>query len=418
MNTNTEPQHIVVLGAGIVGLASAWELSQQGYQVTIIDKGTSGDATSRANGAQLSYSYVQPLADASIWRQLPKLLLSSDSPLKLRIQADPAQWGWGLKFLAACRDDVSRQTTAELLTLAALSRSAFDAMLAETKIDCDFSATGKLVLYSSAESFAAAQRQVDLQKTMGSVQRAVSAQEIVGIEPALTQYVDKVTGGIYTPSECAADCFKVCVGLETALRARGVTFLLETQVQSLVQQQGQLRAAATTVGNVEGDAFILAMASGSVPLAKTLGLHLPVYPLKGYSVTVQASSAADAAPMVSVTDAARKIVFARLGERLRIAGMAELVGHDMSIPEPRILELLRAGRAVFPKASDYLPMDRWSGLRPATPTGLPILGALPGGPGNLLMNTGHGALGFTLAFGTARILRESLANAGHTRRAH
>lgn len=412
MSTNIEPQHIVVLGAGIVGLASAWELAQHGYQVTVLDKGTSGNATSRANGAQLSYSYVQPLADASIWRQLPKLLLSADSPLKLRVQADPAQWSWGLRFLAACRDDVSRQTTAELLTLAALSRTAFESMLAETNMECDFSATGKLVLYSSESSFAAAQRQVELQRSMGSVQRAVAAQECADIEPALGFYADQIAGGIYTPSECAADCFKVCTGLETALRARGVKFLLGAQVQSFVQESGRVKAVVTTAGEVAGDAFVLAMATGSVPLAKTVGLRLPVYPLKGYSVTVAASQAPAAAPLVSVTDAARKIVFARLGDRLRIAGMAELVGHDMSIPEARIEELLRAGRNVFPRASDYEPVDRWSGLRPATPTGLPVLGVLPSGPRNLLMNTGHGALGFTLAFGTARVLRDALASGG------
>lgn len=410
MRKNNEPQHVVVLGAGIVGLASAWELSQQGYQVTVIDKGASGEVTSRANGAQLSYSYVQPLADASIWRQLPMLLLAPDSPLKLRIKADPAQWSWGLKFLAACRDDVSRQTTAQLLSLAALSRTAFEAMLTETRMECDFSETGKLVLYSSAKSLVGAQQQVELQQKLGCVQQTVSPQQCADIEPALGQYASQIAGGVYTPSECAADCFKVCVGLEAALRARGVKFLLETQVQSLTKRGETVVAAATTAGDVEGDAFILAMATGSVPLAKAVGLQLPVYPLKGYSITVGASDAPAAAPLVSVTDAARKIVFARLGERLRVAGMAELVGHDMSIPQARIDELLRAARIVFPSASDYTALDRWSGLRPATPTGLPIVGVQKGGPGNLHLNTGHGALGFTLAFGTARVLRETLAN--------
>lgn len=409
MTKSKEPRRVIVLGAGVVGLASAWELSKQGYQVTVVDRGTSGHATSRANGAQLSYSYVQPLADASIWRQLPKLLLARDSPLKLRVKADPAQWLWGLKFLAACRDDVSRQSTVELLNLAAVSRSAFEAMLTETEIDCDFSATGKLVLYASATSLAGAEQQMELQQALGTVQRAVNAQQCAEIEPALGQYADHIAGGIYTPSECAADCFKVCLGLEAVLRARGVEFLLETEVQSLVRRGAHVAAVQTTAGEVEGDAFILAMATGSVRLAQELGLRLPVYPLKGYSVTVTASAEPFAAPLVSVTDATRKIVFARLGGRLRIAGMAELVGHDDSIPEARISDLLRAGRNVFPRASDYAPTDRWSGLRPATPTGLPVVGALPGGPSNLLFNTGHGALGFTLAFGTARALLGSLA---------
>ena len=412
MIQDKSPRSVVVLGAGIVGLASAWELVQQGYEVTVVDRATSGAGTSRANGAQLSYSYVQPLADASIWRQLPKLLLANDSPLKLRIQADPAQWAWGLQFLAACRDDVSRRTTETLLALAAHSRAGFDAMMEQTGMACDFSATGKLVLYSDAASFAGAQHQMLLQRALGSVQEAVDAARCVAIEPALQTQAPHIAGAIYTPSECAADCYKVCEGLEVALRAQGVRFLLDTEVTGLVADGTRLRAARSDAGNIEADAFVLAMATGSVPLARGLGLRLPVYPLKGYSVTVQAAAERTSAPQVSVTDAARKIVFARLGDRLRIAGMAELVGNDARIPDARIATLLAAGRAVFPHASDYTVLDRWAGLRPATPTGLPIVGTLPRAPANLLFNTGHGALGFTLAFGTAQALMEPLRTAG------
>lgn len=405
---------VVVLGAGIVGLASAWELVHQGFEVTVVDRASSGAGTSRANGAQLSYSYVQPLADASIWRQLPKLLLASDSPLKLRIQADPAQWAWGLQFLAACRDDTSRRTTEALLALAAQSRTGFDSMMVQTGMECDFSATGKLVLYADAASFDAAVRQMLLQRALGSVQEAVDAAQCVAIEPALEAQAPQIAGAIYTQSECAADCFKVCEGLETALRALGVRFVLDTEVTGLASDGVRLRAAQSSAGDIEADAFVLAMATGSVPLARGLGVKLPVYPLKGYSVTVQAAAGRSAAPQVSVTDAARKIVFARLGDRLRIAGMAELVGHDSSIPQQRIATLLAAGRAIFPNASDFTPLDRWAGLRPATPTGLPIVGRLAGAPGNLLFNTGHGALGFTLAFGTAKALLAPLRAAGHS----
>lgn len=412
MNQLDLPRSVVVLGAGIVGLASAWELAQQGYKVTVVDRAASGTGASRANGAQLSYSYVQPLADASIWRQLPKLLLASDSPLTLQVQADPAQWSWGMQFLAACRDGVSRRTTEALLALAAQSRAGFDAMMAQTGLACDFSTTGKLVLYADGASFAGAQRQMLLQKALGSAQEAVDAARCVAIEPALESQAPQIAGAIYTPSECAADCLKVCEGLEAALRALGVRFLLGTEVTGLVGDGNRLHAVQSSASDIEADAFVLAMATGSVPLARSLGLKLPVYPLKGYSVTVQAATERNAAPQVSVTDAARKIVFARLGERLRIAGMAELVGHDSSIPEARIAKLLAAGRAIFPKASDYAPLDRWAGLRPATPTGLPIVGTLAGAPGNLLFNTGHGALGFTLAFGTAKALLEPLRTAG------
>ncbi|MNQ09932.1 D-amino acid dehydrogenase small subunit [compost metagenome] len=218
--------HVCVLGAGIVGLATAWQLERQGHQVTVIDRAAPGAGASGGNGAQLSYSYVQPLADPSIWTQLPKLLFSPTSPLKLRPQLDPLQWRWGLAFLAACNAATSRDTTAQLLALAAASRTGFEAMQADIAPDCDFSATGKLVLYASAASLAGARAQVELQRTLGSEQRIVTPDECVAIEPALADYRGQMAGAVHTPSECAADCLKVCAELMRALSARGVRFLL------------------------------------------------------------------------------------------------------------------------------------------------------------------------------------------------
>ena len=173
---------VCVLGAGIVGLATAYELNLAGYEVTVIDRGQPGSGASGGNGSQLSYSYVQPLADPSIWAQLPKLLLSPSSPLKIRPQLDVHQWRWGLQFLAACNAATSRSTTIALLKLAAESRQGFDAMLSKEKPAVDFSSTGKLVLFSTPQSFAAAQKQMLLQRELGSVQEAVSAQRCVEIE--------------------------------------------------------------------------------------------------------------------------------------------------------------------------------------------------------------------------------------------
>jgi D-amino-acid dehydrogenase len=401
--------HVGVLGAGIVGLATAWQLSQRGVQVSVIDRAAPGSGASGGNGAQLSYSYVQPLADPSIWKQLPKLLLSPSSPLKLRPQLDPLQWRWGLAFLAACNTRTSRETTAHLLALAAESRAAFEAMLAELEPDCDFSSTGKLVLYGSAASLDSARRQLELQRTMGSEQRLVTPDECIAIEPALAAYRTQMAGAIHTPSECAADCLKLCVALERALRARGVRFLLDCEVQGFERREGRVAAVRTSAGEVEADAFVMALGTASHRLGRKLGAYLPVYPLKGYSITVDVDGAPDAAPQVSVTDSARKVVFARIGSRLRVAGMAELVGHDASIPATRIETLAAATRAVFPQASRMEALHPWTGMRPATPTGVPIVGRLAGAPANMVFNTGHGALGFTLAFGSAERVARQLA---------
>ena len=400
--------HVGVLGAGIVGLATAWQLSRRGFQVSVVDRAAPGSGASGGNGAQLSYSYVQPLADPSIWKQLPKLLFSPTSPLKLRPQLDPLQWRWGLAFLAACNARTSHQTTAQLLTLAAESRTAFEAMLAALEPDCDFSATGKLVLYGSAASLEGARRQLELQRTMGSEQRLVTPEECIAIEPALAAYRTQMAGAIHTPSECAADCLKLCIALERALRARGVRFLLDCEVQGFDRRNGRVAAVQTSAGDLEADAFVMALGTASHRLGRQLGAYLPVYPLKGYSITVDVDPAAHSAPRVSVTDSARKVVFARIGSRLRVAGMAELVGHDASIPATRIETLAAATRAVFPQASRLEALHPWTGMRPATPTGVPVIGRLAAAPSNMLFNTGHGALGFTLAFGSAERVAQQL----------
>lgn len=392
---------VCVLGAGIVGLASAYQLSLAGHAVTVIDRALPGSGASGGNGAQLSYAYVQPLADPGIWRQLPKLLLSPSSPLQVRPRMDPHQWLWALRFLAACNAATSRGTTVQLLQLAGESRQAFDAMMAAEKLDCDFSATGKLVLYPDAASFAAAQRQLQLQQAMGSQQQAVSAQRCVDIEPALTHYQPDIAGAIHTPGECAADCQKVCDGLVAVLRARGVRFLLGTAVDRLVVRGAKVAAVDTAQGTVEADAFVVTLGAASAALARPLGVTMPVYPLKGYSITVDVTGLAHKAPVVNVTDSAHKVVFARIGARLRVAGMAEIGGYDTRITERQIASLKASTQRVFPDCSSFGELHPWTGLRPATPTALPIIGRHAGAPANLIFNVGHGALGFTLAFGSA-----------------
>lgn len=394
--------HVCVMGAGIVGLATAYSLRGAGHEVTVIDRARPGSGASGGNGAQLSYSYVQPLADPAIWRQLPKLLLSPSSPLKLRPRLDPQQWLWGARFLAACNGEGSRRSTALLLELAAASRQSFDAIMAVEKLDCDFSATGKLVLYTDPGSFASAGKQMQLQRALGCIQEAVDADRCVEIEPALTSYHGQIKGAIYTPGECAADCQKTCDALLTVLQRQGVRFFLGTPISKLVLRGKSVVAAVTPQGEIEADHFVMALGANSPGLARTLGVHLPIYPLKGYSITVEVAEVVNAAPQVSITDSSRKVVFARMGSRLRVAGIAELAGHDTSVCPLQIASLKVSTQSLFPQCSAFEDLNPWAGMRPATPTGLPIIGQHAKGPGNLLFNTGHGALGFTLAFGSAQ----------------
>ncbi len=405
--------HVCVLGAGIVGLATAYELNRAGHEVTVVDRAQPGSGASGGNGAQLSYSYVQPLADPSIWAQLPKLLLSPNSPLKIRPQLDVHQWRWGMQFLAACNARTSRATTIALLELALESRQGFDAMLAKEQLAVDFSNTGKLVLFSNLQSFAAAQKQMLMQRELGSAQEAVSAERCIEIEPALASYRANISGAIYTPSECAADCQKTCDGLVALLSLRGVRFLLNTPVEQIQTQDGAVVAIKTPHGAIEADQYVMALGTASAPMARQLGVHLPIYPLKGYSITVDVDGSpyAPNAPFVSVTDSARKVVFARIGSRLRVAGMAELAGYETRVVPKQIESLKASTKALFPHCSQFTELNPWAGLRPATPTALPLIGRHPQGPSNLMFNVGHGALGFTLAFGSAARVAEMLEKA-------
>ncbi|MES2941735.1 MAG: FAD-dependent oxidoreductase [Pseudomonadota bacterium] len=239
-----------------------------------------------------------------------------------------------------------------------------------------------------------------LQRELGSTQEAVDANRSVEIEPALAHQHAKIAGAIYTPGECAADCLKTCEGLVAILRARGVKFLLDTPIEQLLVRGKAMVAVQTPQGPVEADQFVMALGAASAPMARSLGVDLPVYPLKGYSITVEVEDSTRA-PAVSVTDSARKVVFARIGSRLRVAGMAELAGYGTGVEAAQIESLKNSTQSVFPGCSRFSELDPWAGLRPATPTARPIIGRHAKGPDNLLFNVGHGALGFTLAFGSA-----------------
>ena len=401
-DSGPSPRSVAVLGAGIVGLASAWELVQQGYDVTVVDRATSGAGTSRANGAQLSYSCMR-----SRWPTLPSGVSSPSCCWRairrsLRIQADLAQWAWGLQFLAACRDDVSRRTTEALLALAAHSRTGFDAMMAQTGLDCDFSATGKLVLYADAAAFAGAQRQMLLQRALGSVQHAVTAAQCLAIEPALEAQAPRIAG----PSTPPANARRLLQGMRRAgslLRAGRAVHSGHRNHRPGHRRRPSARRAKYRWRH-RSRCLRAGNGHGSVPLARGLGSPAARLSAQGLQRHGRRSNGTHLGAAGQRDRRGTQDRFARLGDRLRIAGMAELVGNDASIKDARIATLLAAGRDVFPRASDYIRCRPVGWIAASHPTGLPIVGTLPNAPANLLFNTGHGALGFTLAFGTAQAL--------------
>jgi len=401
---------VLVLGAGVTGLAAAYLLARDGHAVTVLERRT-GVAleSSHANGGQLSYSYVAPLAGPGVIGKLPGWLLNPDSPVRFRPRLDPAQWVWGARFLAACNARAADLTTRRLLLLSFLSRDLTRAVISEESIDCAFTHAGKLVVHSDPAVFDTARRLLDYQRSLGSEQEALSREECLAIEPSLAGIGHRLVGGILTRGEDAAECRLFCAGLERAMAGGnlGVDLRFGTEVRQILAVGGRVVGVLTDHGVVEADAIVMAMGAASTRLLAPLGLRPPVYPLKGYSLTLPIASDG-AAPRISVTDFAKKVVYARLGQHLRVAGMADLVGYDKRFDLSRLDLLVRQAREAFPEASDWRTLNPWAGLRPATPTAMPILGPVPSLP-NLHLNIGQGALGFTLAMGSARVVADLLA---------
>jgi len=400
---------VIVIGAGVVGLTTAWRLARDGHRVQVIDRAAAaGQGTSRANGAQLSYSYVAPMADPSVWAALPKYLFGPDSPMRFRPGIDWRQYHWLLKFLAACTRREALATTEKLLRLSFLSRDELHQARDLHALDFAWQRTGKLVVYSSVAGLAAAQAQAEFQHGLGCRQQLLDGDGCLVVEPALAAIAGRIVGGIFTPDDEAADPYALCAGLADLLAGPtyGVQFHYARQVVRLRRAGNRLAGVETGAGLFTADAYVLAAGLQSRALAAAVGLALPIYPIKGYSLSLPVAND-DAAPRVSVTDTLHKIVYARLGGILRVAGMADLVGADEHLDADRLAQLVRQARQTFPQATVAPAAGPWCGLRPATPKGLPLLG--DSGIDNLLLNAGHGALGLTLAFGSAAVIAAALA---------
>ena len=405
--------HICVIGAGVVGLTTAYFLQSEGHTVSVVEREpAAGLGASGGNGAQLSYAFVAPLADASIPARLPALLLSRHAPLKIHPRADLNHARWALQFLKHANVRAARDTTEALLKLAELSREFIEPLIEGERIDCRFTRGGKLVVYPDGASLDAARAQVTYQAALGTRgQLVMSAAQCVEREPAIAGYVDRIVGGVWTPAEAAADCGAFCTQLSALLARRGAEFQYERTVARIDRDDGRVRALVTDAGPLRADAYVLAAGDGAAALGRTAGLELPILPLKGYSITVRPEKGARL-PRASITDTRRKIVFAPLGDAVRVAGFVEIGNDDRSIPPRRIGALLEAAREVLGYAVIDGELRPWAGMRPATPSGRPIIGRTP--LPNLFVNVGHGALGWTLAAGSARLVCDVVAQRAPT----
>ena len=427
---NPQTKHVCVIGAGIVGLSTAWRLMQDGWQVSVIEESAApGLVTSYANGAQLSYSYVAPLAEPSAITSLPKWLLQKDGPLHIHPSLSPHFLRWTLSFASHCTSARAHQTTRDLLGLGYLSRRVLREWLADvpaslaTAAGLDYRSNGKLVVFRDASALASANAQVNYQRSLdvGCEQHVLSPSECVQTEPALAAMQSKLVGGIYTPSEDVVDSHGLCKYLERLIVSRGGKLHYDTRItgavlegsrcialklksQSMALQEAQAEQAADMT-EFKADYFVVAAGLSSRELLQKFDTRAPLLGLKGFSITLDCEQGI--APSMSVTDSHHKIVFAKLGHRLRAAGMVDLGRENREVDANRIAALIQQARDNFPDAGDYGKVQTWAGLRPATPSGRPIIDQTAFE--NVYANIGHGTLGLTLAAGSADMLADKLA---------
>jgi len=404
---------VLVLGAGVIGATTALVLAREGHAVTLVDQRPGpGLEASYANGGQISASHAEPWAGPATPAKLLAWLGRDDAPLQVRwARWDPALWAWGLRFLANCPPARQARNLRILVGLALYSRERLAALRHALDLRYDALTTGILHIYRHRRSLEQARRAGEIMTAAGLDRYPVSVAEAVAREPALADVAPSLVGAYFSPGDESGDAH-VFTGLMAEHAARhGARLLWDTAILRLERGQGAARdrivAVHTDQARLEGDVVVLALGSSSPHLVRSLGLSLPVYPAKGYSLTLE-TRGYDGAPTVSIIDDEHKMVFSRLGDRLRCAGTAALEGWDTAMNPARVALTLRNARAVFPRGGNYDDPHPWCGLRPATPGAVPLLGRAPGFD-NLLLNTGHGTLGWTLACGSAQVIADLLA---------
>ena len=396
---------VIVLGAGLLGVTSAYFLRQHGHEVTVLDRQASAAAeTSFANGGQISVSHAEPWANPSAPLKVLQWLGKEDAPLLFRLRADARQWLWGLQFLRECTPARTRYNIGQIVRLGTYSRDTLQALRREIGLEYDQRTQGILHFYTSAKEFEEAEAPAAQMRELGCDRRVISADEAIRLEPALAHIRTQLAGATYTAEDESGDANRFARELVQRCESIGVQFCMSHTVTALREAAGQIDHVEATDADgrflrIRGDAYVVAMGSLSPLYTKPLGIDLPVYPAKGYSVTMPVKDASKA-HQVSLTDDEYKLVFSRLGNRLRIAGTAELNGYDRDLNRVRCEAIVRRVEALFPGAGDSEQAQFWTGLRPATPSNVPIIGRSK--IANLYLNTGHGTLGWTHSCGSGK----------------
>ena len=400
--------HILVLGAGVVGTTTAWYLQKQGHQVTVVDRqNQAGLETSYANGGQISVSHAEPWANPSAPLKVMKWLFQPDAPLLFRPRLDPAQWRWALSFLGQCTSARAAHNIRQMVNLGTYSRSQLQALREEAGIEYNHLEKGILHFYTNPAEFDGAMEPTRIMQDLGCDRQIIDADRAVELEPALKPIRNRIAGATYTSEDESGDARMFTQNLAKRCAEAGVEFRYGTEILGF-ERAGERVLGIQTLRDghhetLRADAYVLSMGSFSAALAGQLGIFLNIYPAKGYSITVPVKNE-EAAFNVSLTDDEYKLVYSRLGDRMRVAGTAELNGYSRKLNYTRCRAIVRRTAEVMPEAGYWDQAEFWTGLRPATPSNVPYIGKSHFA--NLYLNTGHGTLGWTHSCGSAAALAD------------
>ena len=398
---------VLILGSGVIGTTVAYYLARAGHDVEVIER-QPGPAleTSYANAGEISPGYSAPWAGPGVPLKAIQWLLMQHSPLVIKPMLDPAMWRWSLSMLRNCTEARYRINKGRMVRLAEYSRDCLKALRADIGIEYDAREQGTLQLFRTQKQLDATAKDIEILKEYGVPYQLLDRSGYLQYEPALAEVQQKFIGALRLPGDETGDCFKFTNRLAEKAKALGVKFRFGVDIAGIERSGSRITGVQTAAGLLTADRYVLALGSYSTQMLAPLGIRIPVYPVKGFSITVPITDAAQA-PESTVMDETHKVAVTRLGDRIRVGGTAQLSGFDLSLNDERRRTLEFVVSDLFPNGGDVRRAEFWTGLRPMTPDGTPILGATP--IDNLFLSTGHGTLGWTMAAGTGRVMADLIS---------
>jgi D-amino-acid dehydrogenase len=398
---------VLILGSGVIGVTSAYYLARAGHDVTVVDRQPEPALeTSFANAGEVSPGYSSPWAGPGVPVKAIKWLLMKHGPLVIRPKLDPVMWVWLSKMLRNCTSARYAVNKSRMIPIAEYSRDCLRDLRRDIGIQYDERSQGTLQLFRYQAQLDGTGEDIAVLKQYGVPYEVLSREGCIAVEPALAGVKEKFAGGLRLPQDETGDCHMFTQALAKHAEALGVRFMFNTGIDRIVTDGARVSGVATSAGMLQADAYVLALGSWSSRLVAPLGISLPVYPVKGYSITVPIKDASGA-PESTVMDESYKVAITRLGNRIRVGGTAEISGFSTKLYDARRATLDHSLTDLFPRGGDLSKATFWSGLRPMTPDGPPVIG--PTQYANLHLNTGHGTLGWTMSCGSGRVLADMLS---------